>query len=300
MASEYEKRVRQGIGLIIFAGEQLDLQSYNDRLSASGLLPLKLDRVLDGPVQGLVVEGFGDSPLASLAKIAPAALANISTRRLVAVEVPAQTPEGVRVLARWNDPEGHPAIIEKRLGKGRIIFWTMTADREWTDWAVDPTYVLAVRSAAMAIARPDGADDNLVAGQVLESRASDDRPRLNPRIIPPDDSTPQPMLIDGSTLRYPHTARAGVYTQKWKDALGMEQSHRFAASYDKTASDLEPLSESRLNELIGNLRPEIIHYHSGQLEPSGAGREIWRTLALGLLGLLFVESLMAFWVGRER
>jgi len=300
MAAEYERRVRDGMGLMIFAGEQLDPESYNDRLFNSGLLPMKLARVIDGPVQGIVIEGFSDSPLAPLAKIAPAALAKISTRRLVEVESPATLPEGVRVLARWNDADNHPAIIEKRLGRGRVIFWTTSADREWTDWPVDPTYVLAVRSAALAAVRPDGGGDNLVAGHALEYRPSDDRPMLSPRIIPPDDPTPQPLAIEDSALRYPHTEGAGIYTLSWKDALGKEQSHRIAVSYDPAASDLEPLSESRLDELTDALRPRIVQYHAGQLAAGGPGREIWRTLAAALLGLVFVETLLAFWVGRER
>ena len=70
--TEYEKAVRNGMGLMIFVGEQVDPQLYNDRLyrNGAGLLPMRLDRVLDGPVKGLVVEGFSDSPLAPLAKIA--------------------------------------------------------------------------------------------------------------------------------------------------------------------------------------------------------------------------------------
>jgi len=43
-----------------------------------------------------------------------------------------------------------------------------------------------------------------------------------------------------------------------------------------------------------------VQYHTGQLAAGGPGREIWRTLAAALLGLVFVETLLAFWVGRER
>src|SRR5205807_3343510 len=106
-------------------------------------------------------------PLAALGKIAPAALARIKARRFMAAEVP-QRAEGVRVLARWNDPEGHPAVIEKRFGKGRVIFWTVSANKQWSDWPIDPTYVLAVRSAAMSIARSEAHADNVTAGTPLQ------------------------------------------------------------------------------------------------------------------------------------
>jgi hypothetical protein len=296
--TQYEKLVSQGMGLMIFAGEQVDPQLYNDRLfnNGHGLLPARLDRIVDGPVRGLVVEGLGDSPLGPLAKIAPAALAKISTRRLLAVDMPAKPAEGVRVLARWNDPEGHAAVIEKRFGRGRVLLWTTTADREWTDWAVDPTYVLAVRSAAVATAWPDSGDDNVVAGHEMVYHPLSEEPRLNPRIISPDDPAPVPM----PDLRTPHTAHAGVYTVQWNDAAGKQRQHQLAVSFDRAASDLELLDDGQLANLLGGLHAEVVPYHAGQLASAGAGKEIWRTLAATLLALLFVESLFAFYVGRER
>src|SRR5258708_25597316 len=128
-----------------------------------GLVPERLDKPVDSPVTGLVVEQLEQSPLATLGKIAPAALARIQARRFMVAAVPADKGENVRVLARWNDPEAHPAVIEKRFGKGRVIVWTVSANKQWSDWPIDPTYVLAVRSAAMSIARSEAHSDNLTA-----------------------------------------------------------------------------------------------------------------------------------------
>ena len=50
-------------------------------LLAFGLLPARLDKPIDGPVTGLIVEPLEHSPLSALAKIAPAALARIQARR---------------------------------------------------------------------------------------------------------------------------------------------------------------------------------------------------------------------------
>jgi hypothetical protein len=216
------------------------------------------------------------------------------------VELPRQPGESVRVLARWNDAEGHPAVIEKRLGRGRVLLWTMSADREWSDWPVDPTYVLVVRSAAVACAWPDGGEDNCVAGHPMEYRLPEDRARANLRIATPDDPTPQPAVEQGGVFHYAHTQRAGVYALTWEDASGKGQVHQLAASFDKNASDLEPLTQSQLVELLGNLKPSIVQYRPGFLSSAGPGREIWRMLAMILVCAMVMESLMAFWVGRER
>jgi hypothetical protein len=295
--TQYEKLVKQGMGLMIFAGEQVDPSMYNDRLfkNGNGLLPARIDRILDGPVKGLVVEPFGDSPLSAMAKIAPAALSRISTKRLLDIDTAGKPVEGVRVLARWNDAEGHPAIIEKRLGKGRVLLWTTTADREWTDWPVDPTYVLAVRSSALSVARPDSGDDNLIAGHELIIPPSDE-PKLNPRLLVVDDPTPVPIPL----LRYAHTEHAGGYTLLYDDPAGKEQHHQLAVSFDRAASDLEPLGEDQLAKLLGNLKADVVLYHPGDLAATGPGHEIWRFLAGTLLALMVVETLFACFVGREK
>ena len=152
----YERLVREGAGLMIFCGEQVDPEMYNQRLfrNGAGLLPAKMDRIEDGPVRGLVVESFADSPLAPLAKLAPAALAKIQTRRLMTVDA-SRKDDAVRVLARWNDPEGHPAVIERRFGKGRVLLFTTSADREW-DGLADRSDVCARGALGGAFGRAAG------------------------------------------------------------------------------------------------------------------------------------------------
>ena len=58
---------------MIFAGEQVDPQLYNDRLfkDGAGLLPARLEKASDEPVTGMVVESLDDSPLATLEQDRP-------------------------------------------------------------------------------------------------------------------------------------------------------------------------------------------------------------------------------------
>jgi hypothetical protein len=292
---ELEKLVSAGMGLMIFAGEQVDPQQYNESLyhNGAGLLPAKLDRVIDDSPSGLVVEGFADSPLATLAKVAPAALSRIKPKRFLSIIPPSASATDVRVLARWNDSEGHPAVIEKSLGRGKILFWTISADRQWSDWPVDPTYVLAMRSAAQSIARPDANTDNLVAAQPIDFAT--DGAVLDPHITTPQSSTPQSI----SALHFDQTARTGSYLLTWKDALGKDQSHLLCVNPDPAESSLEPIGDDDLSSLLGALRPPILHFTQDRsiAEP---GREIWRTLVTALLVLAAAETAMAVWVGRER
>jgi hypothetical protein len=302
-----EQLVKEGMGVMIFAGEQVDPVLYNQRLyrDGLGLLPAKLDKPIDEAVTGLVVEQLAQSPLSSLAKIAPAALARIKARRFMAASVPPGKSENVRVLARWNDPEAHPAVIEKRFGKGRVIFWTVSANKQWSDWPIDPTYVLAVRSAAMAIARSEAHQDNLIAGQPIQYTLEEGQGASDAKVATPGRENAEAATVEkpdksAAFLRATQTGRAGTYLMTWKDGTGNAQQHLFCVNGDKAESDLAPLNDAELSGWLGNLRPMIVHYSSGQNALAQQGKEIWRTFVLALLGLLAVETLLAVWVGREQ
>ena len=295
---ELARLVRDGMGLIVFAGEQLDPAFYNEQLYRAGLMPCRIDRPIDAPVRGLVVDPLADSPAAPLARLAPAALNRVQTRRLLVVDPPARENDTVRVLARWNDAEAHPALIERRVGKGRVLLVTTTADRAWTDWPVDPTYVLLMRSATVALARPDAGDANATAGHPIEVRP--DGVVSSPRISTPDDATPQPVAVVDGAIRSAAAATAGTYTLSWTDGAGVKQTRPVCVSYDPAAADLEPIDEGQLMRLLGSLRPTVVRFVPNQLAAGGAGRELWRTLAAVLLAGFVVETAFAAWVGRGR
>ena len=304
-----EQLVASGTGLMVFCGDAMDVAAWNERLfrNGAGLLPARLDGVTDGdePVTGLVLERAEDSPLDALGRIAPAALARVSAKKHMIATVPSTATENVRVLARWNDAEGRPAVIEKRFGRGRVLLWTVTADRAWSDWPIDPTYVLAARSAATAVARPDPGDATVTAGQPIRYPLPEGATAVEPKITPPGATEAEPTAVVAQdnappVLHYPRTARAGVYTLKWKDATGKDQSHVVCVNPDRAESDLTPIADDELTALMGSLDVPIVHYTGPGMSLTGQGREVWRTLAIALLALAAVETVLAVWVGRER
>jgi hypothetical protein len=267
-------------------------------------------------VTGLVVEPSEESPLEAMTKVAPAALSRVVAKRYLSVELPGSAAkgkrpstgpasEGVRVLARWNDAEGRPAAVEKRFGRGRVVLWTVTADKQWSDWPVEPTYVLAMRSAAAAAARPDaGEGADALAGQPVRCELPDGQDAVEPRVTPPGGQ-PEVAAVEKregapAALKYTRTAKAGVYVFTWKDATGKEHSRPVAVNPDRAESELEPISEQELAGLMGDLRPPVIRYAAGRLAASGQGREVWRTLMWTVLAMAAVETVFAVWVGRER
>jgi hypothetical protein len=305
-AAELYAQVEAGLGLMIFLGEQVDPTAYNRVLfrEGRGLLPAEIARYREEEATGLVLESFSDSPLAPLTKLKSEALSKIRPKRFAEVSVAADSGDAVRVLARWNDSRQSPAIIEKRIGEGRVLLWTITADKKWSDWPTDGSYVLAVRQAAMAIAAHSTERDNVIAGQPLRYRLDKKGIPLQASVKPPGREAPEVVAVDKSDpkfpqLRYDKTARGGFYRMDWKDPVLGSMSRLFAASPDVRESNLAPVSRDDLNNLVGKLNPQIVHLGEKKPDASGAGTELWRTAIWGLLGLVVVESCLAAWIGRE-
>ena len=299
-----EKLVSSGAGLMIFAGEQIDPAIYNQLLyrDGAGLLPAKLDRPDENVPNGLTIDASADSPLAPMAKLAPEALARIKPKKFLAVTLDEKNKDSnARVVARWNDSEAHPAVIEKRFGRGRVLLFTISADRSWSDWPIDPTYVLALRSAAAAIARPEHAGTNFTAGEPIAYPLDEGEVAHNPFVTGPDQSPAQPVTISDQVLRYTQTPRAGRYTLSWKDDAGADQSRTLSASFNPVESNLQPISEGELRNLLVPLNPTFVHWGAAAGEPvADRGREIWRNVILAVLALVAFETVLATWVSRER
>jgi hypothetical protein len=295
------RQVNDGMGLIIFSGSLIDPQIYNELLyrNGQGLLPARFERVSDDAATGMAVVPHEDSPLDQLGKIAASALGSITASRYTTFSL-VDDREGVRTLATWNDTLRSPVAIERRFGKGRVLLWSITADRSWSDWPVDPTYVLAMREAAMGTARPTADERNAEAGAELTLKVADSANMQEPRIVTPGSTDTRPLTTDANGFRFGDSRFAGVYTMQWQDATGKQQKTRLAVSPSADESHLARIPDDQLRGYLGNLEPVIVHAGSNSAELSDGTNEIWRNLALLVLAFLFCESLMTLWIGRYR
>jgi hypothetical protein len=306
-----ERLVEAGTGLMIFPGDGVDPDNYNQFLfkSAGGLLPAAFESIDEAEITGLVLEDQATSPLGALGQLNPAVLARVKVRKFQRLSLPAELPAGVRVLARLNDATGSPLAVEKVVGRGRVLLWTITADKSWSDWPTDPSYVLGMREAAKAIARSDSSAHALAAGEALRRPVAATHEIVKPQVESPAADRPLPLSIEivpaepgpaSQTLACADTRLAGLYKLTWQDTQAGPGHDLFAVNPDVRESDLARIEKSELRQMWGALEPEVID-GSGQSDTavSVAGQEIWRTLAAGLLGLLFVETCFATWAGRQ-
>ncbi|HEY5616433.1 MAG TPA: BatA domain-containing protein [Vicinamibacterales bacterium] len=76
------------------------------------------------------------------------------------------TPDA-QVLARFDG--GAPALIERRIGAGRVLMWASTLDLSWNDFPLKPVYLPFVHRAAQYLAAYTEPSPWLTVGQVLDT-----------------------------------------------------------------------------------------------------------------------------------
>ena len=74
---------------------------------------------------------------------------------------------GAQVLARFDG--GAPALLERRLGEGRVLLWASTLDLGWNDFALKPVYLPFVHRTMRHLAGYSEPAPFLTVGQVLDA-----------------------------------------------------------------------------------------------------------------------------------
>ena len=311
-----QRLVEGGMGLMIFVGDQVDPDNYNQLLfkGGSGLLPAGLESISDSESAGVLVEPTEGSPLEALGQLSAAALQRFKIHKTYEIRMPPGEVEGVRVLARWNNTAAAPAVVQKVVGNGQVLLWTTAADRSWSDWPTDSSYVLAVREAARAIVRSNATLHRLTAGDALRVDLPRTHQITEPTVEVPGGKEPKSLILAGApaadapakakpaaALTYSDTRRAGLYKMSWRDSVAGAMTESFAVNPDRRESELARFSPDEFKKLWGSLEPEVIAVGSGgDTSLAVSGQEIWRTLATGLFGLLILEACFARWAGRQR
>ena len=309
------KAVPAGTGLMIFPGDQIDPEGYNRQLYQEGkpLLPMLFESPVDEAVSGLLVEENSPSAVDALRQLSPAVLERIKITKRYQVKSLIDDEPGVRVLARWNDSAASPALIERSVGRGRVLLWTIAADKSWSEWPTEPSYVLAMRETAKAIGRTSSGLHEATAGEVLRSPISNDRRVTSATIELPGGEEPRPLTIEGAdeaatstagtklNLAWTETDKAGLYRMNWQETPGGAASDFFAVNPDARESELARISVDDVKSRWRSVEPEVITAFVSDDSTTGVrGQEIWRRLAYCLAAMMGLESCMATWVGRQR
>ncbi|HVS12780.1 MAG TPA: BatA domain-containing protein [Thermoanaerobaculia bacterium] len=191
------------------------------------------------------------------------------------------------VLARFDD--GSAALVETRIGEGRVVVWASTLDAEWGDLVLQPVFLPWVDRLIQHLAGFEPDRPSYRVGQVARVDLGD---RAAGEWLVVDPSDGKSTVEEERELLLP-IREPGFYEVRPVQGSS-QQTMLVAANVDSAESDLSRLDadELRLSVSQANAPLEAATEESGDRAAVEAQR-IWWFVLLAVLALLGFEAWLA-------
>lgn len=307
--SALETYLKSGGGVIVFGGDQVVPENYNQLLykDGKGLLPAsvgpavgdpkRLDRPFEFDPLGfkhpIIAEFGGESATIT------ASLTNVKTARYHKLQLPKDST--ARIALGFNS--GDPAIVEVPRFRGKVIQIATTSDADWTSWPLHQSYPPVMEQIVLQSALGRAAERNLLVGQPLQQSFSANAVGAAATVRRPSGpAATLKLAADGesSLLKYDNTDLSGSYHATIAAPVNAESN--FAVNVLPAESNPARLDLAALKAAVpgwdfvydNNWRP--LRDNAASVGHRG---ELHRPLLWAVLTLLFLESFLAWRFGHH-
>lgn len=308
-ASALDAFLKQGGGVVVFGGDRVVPENYNQLLFADGKgpLPARIGATVGDPGRSekpfefdalgfkhpLVAPFSGESPGVT------ASLTNVKTVRFHRLELPKGSTAQVALAFSGGDP----AIVEAPRHRGRVVLVATSADTAWTTWPLHQSFPPVMEQIALLAASGRVAERNVRVGQPIIQAFPPGAAGAEVTVRRPSGS-PAPARIapdgDVGLLQFDGTDLSGVYHAMIGSPVNREVD--FAANPDPAESDPAKLDAPGLKAAL----PGWDFVYDSDWRPLrdaaaavGHRGELHRPLLWGVLGLLLLESTLASLFGHH-
>lgn len=302
-----ETFVTEGGGLWVCAGDQMDLDWYNQALGpvGTGLLPLTIlsdkRKSTTESIRTHIVSSFFEHPALSLFNDPRnGSLADAEIRNWIQLdESQAKLEKNITVLARLET--GDPLIVEKKIGEGVVLFLGTSIDTDWTNLPARSCYLPLAQQLASYLADQVTPPRNLLSGSAITHYLPENQAGENFQLTLPNgqirtltaNKRGKKALIEFTNTRLP-----GIYKLK----SGNNEVVHFAVGASSSESRLERLSKEEITEKTIGLAETVDIIDGTNNNPLAAyrkldserkfGRETWKILLVAVLGLILLEIIL--------
>ncbi len=187
---------------------------------------------------------------------------------------------GVDVLARFDG--GAPALLERRVGAGRVLLWASTLDLAWSDLPLKPVYLPFVHQALRHLAAYAEPAPWLTVGQVLDASAGTPAQPASTVVLTPSGRR---VGVEEEGAEVLELTEQGFY--ELRNRTGDAVSTVVASNVDTGESDLTPMDPKEIVAATATPPGEERQGASGQaLTPEAQERSQrlwWYLLCIGIL-----------------
>jgi hypothetical protein len=222
-AKRLARYVDQGGGMFVATGPRATWPQEVDALPAAIGPPVDRTRGDAARVGGLVYGHPVFEPFRAPRSGDFSAIPVYGYRNLTAVK-------DAQVLARFD--AGTPAVLERKVGRGRILQWSSSLDVAWSDFPTKPVFPIFVHQAAKHLAGYSEPAPWLTVGQVLNASSAATRVPLRVLLTPSGRRVP----VEDEGTDVLELAEQGFY-----ELRADRNEAVVAANVDPAESDLTPI-----------------------------------------------------------
>jgi hypothetical protein len=295
-AAKLQNYLRQGGGLLVFAGDKLQAESYNQKFAQ--VLPAQLtDKKLGPEAGGEKIEKL-DLNHPALRMLADPILQESLKSARVWGYLRAGTA-GKNVLISLAN--GDPLLLEQRAGAGKVMLLPSSADRDWTDLPVKTVYLPLIQSLTQYLAggKRGLLDGGIAVGATKEITLPPSYVGKSIRVTKPNKQENEAPIVgekDRAKAEIAENDRAGIYRLALPAGGGDKDAGMaplYAVNSPFLESRLDRIGERELQTKLAPIRAEVIA--ADALKEGGKRTD----LALPLLALLIVALLLEGWLGQR-
>jgi aerotolerance regulator-like protein/VWA domain-containing protein len=294
-AANVQNFVRQGGGLLIFGGDKIQADSYNQKLAQ--VAPAELREKKIGPeANGEKIDKIDVAHPALKIFSDPLLLESLKSSRIWGYTRAA----GRGRTALVSLANGDPLLLEQKLGGGRVIMVMTSADRDWTDLPLKTAYLPLLQSLAQYLAggKRGNLDGGIAVGAAKEVALPPTLVGKSLRVSKPNKQETEVPIVsekDRVLATIDENDRAGIYRLSLPAGAPKDSSapQVYAVNRPFLESRLEEISERELQAKLAPVRAEVIPIEA--LKEGGKRTD----LALPLLALLIITLLAEGWLGQR-
>ena len=306
---EVEDFVNNGGGLLIFPGDKIDYNWYNNQLlkNGRGLLPLKLGKISSKDKEDdsatIISQHYDHPALEIFNDPRNGSLTGSQVRlwyELLKPDGASAKQASVNSIAQLDN--GDPFLVEKKFGNGRVMLCSVPCDADWSNLPLRPFYLPLMQQLVGYLASSVYPPRNLNISEPITAFLSKDNAGKSCELVDPQGQK-HTLSCDArgnkAVVEYKETQMPGVYLLETPDG----KTIHYVVTTSRDESDLTPLNQEEIQDLAREMDAALVTNFEQYRDTDRSrryGQEIWVLLLWIVLIAAFGELfLIQFFTERK-